>query len=210
MKVANIISTELVNHEKLDYINYYNGCTDYLSIDNGLPTLYVGWTFMKSCDKANSFINIANILNKCIIPNKLYWEFSFDENKSNHINGVRDFALKSPELYLTSKYDYINIDPTFENVSDVDSLLKRFFLKLDGVYKYKNDSIYILSNRIIYGINLKQLQFLKFDIDLLINLLKQKSLAFNDDFDGNTYMKYYKIFSNLELLKRFIVTFVVK
>jgi hypothetical protein len=210
MKVANIISTELINHEKLDYINYYNGCTDYLSIDNGLPTLYVGWTFMKSCDTANSFINNANILNKCIISDKLYWEFSFDENKSEHINGVKDFSLKCPELYLMSKYNYVNIDPTFENITRVEDLLNQFRLKLDGVYKYKNESIYILIGRTIYGLNLKQLQYLKFDIDLLVTLLKEKSLAFNDDIDGNLYMEHYKIFSKFELLKRFIVTFIAK
>ena len=48
MKVANIIyDGELVNHERVDFINYYEGETQYEAVDTSLPTLYVGWAFMK-------------------------------------------------------------------------------------------------------------------------------------------------------------------
>jgi hypothetical protein len=50
MKIANVIyEKELVNHTIVDYVNYINVATEYDSLDKTLPTLYVGWSFMKAC-----------------------------------------------------------------------------------------------------------------------------------------------------------------
>ena len=63
IKLANIIyEKDLVNHTKLDYVNYFNKPQNYDSIDKSLPTLYVGWSFMKACNEFNEIIQNANIL----------------------------------------------------------------------------------------------------------------------------------------------------
>ena len=72
MKLGNIIyEKELVNHTKVDYINYFNKPQIYHSLDKTLPTLYVGWSFMKSCNEFNDIIQNANILHKKIVANEL-------------------------------------------------------------------------------------------------------------------------------------------
>ena len=82
MKIANIIhEKELVNHTKAEYINYFNEPKVYDELDKSLPTLYVGWSFMKACNPDDPIIQNADILKKKIITNELYWEFSFRESK---------------------------------------------------------------------------------------------------------------------------------
>ena len=105
MKIGNIIfENELVNHSKVEYINYINEATSYDELDKTLPTLYVGWSFMKECNPNNEIIQNANILHKKIIQNELFWECSFKESKSSHIKGTESFVNSVPQFYFTPKY----------------------------------------------------------------------------------------------------------
>ena len=97
MKIANIIhDSELINHHTCEYINY---CTEGDLVNFSLPTLYVGWKRVKDI-----FSNL-DILNKTITPNLLYWEFSFDEHKSDSISGVNLFIINAPHFYFKPKYE---------------------------------------------------------------------------------------------------------
>jgi hypothetical protein len=209
MKIANVVYEELVNHIEVDYVNYIQKSVNYNEIDNLLPTLYVGWRFMKSCN-SNEKIMDADILTKCIIPNKLYWEFSFNEYKSMSINGVNSFVTKAPELYFQSRYNYVNIDPTFLNIKNSIDLLYILPKNIDWIYKYKNECIYLLYNNEIIGINLRLIKFLNFDQDVFFKELSDRCPNFMDDINGNEYMKHYKIYDRFELLKRFVVTMIAK
>ena len=65
MKIANIIyEDDLVNYTKVEYINYFNESKKYEEIDKSLPTLYVGWSFMKDCNPDDEVIQNADILKK--------------------------------------------------------------------------------------------------------------------------------------------------
>jgi len=207
MKIANIIYDELVNHEKVECINYIQGNFDYKNIKNDLPTLFVGWRFMKSCNTSEEILN-TDISSKIIIPNKLFWEYSFEENRSNHISGVRNFALLAPDIYYESRYEYKNIDPTYLNARTLEQFYKYLPRNIDKVYKYKNDSLYILDGSNIFGINLKLLTYIKFDMLEFYDKLKQNSPQFIDDQDGSFYMNNYRTFDNFDMLKRFIVTMI--
>ena len=104
MKIANIIhEKELVNHTKAEYINYFNEPKVYDELDKSLPTLYVGWSFMKACNPDDPIIQNADILKKKIITNELYWEFSFRESKPSHVKGVDTFAGLVPQFYFSPK-----------------------------------------------------------------------------------------------------------
>src|ERR1035437_9527580 len=99
MKIANVIyEKELVNHIKSEYINYFNEPVEYNKLNELfqhenyshlmppqsyelLPTLYVGWSFMKICNPNNEIIKNANILHKKIVSNELYWEYRSEERR---------------------------------------------------------------------------------------------------------------------------------
>ena len=214
MRIANIIhEQELVNHTKADYINYFNGPVEYDKLDGNLPTLYVGWEFMKTCNPDNPIIQNAEILSKNIISDELYWEFSFKENKAEHVRGVDSFVEAAPQFFFKPKYTYINLDPVGFQLRDIQDLMDVIPKEIDYIYQYKSEMIYLLKNNKITGINLKMYEFFKFDINDMVHRLGQRlkiGREYLSDFEGETYQSYYKIFPKFELLKRYLVTILSK
>jgi len=206
MKIANIIyDDELINHTQVDYINYYKGEFNYEDVNGNLPTLYVGWSFMKKCNPHNPIIQNVDILKKRIITNQLYWEFSFIESKSSHVKGVNSFTRKCLDLYYSSKYKYINLDPIFFQISDTLEVLDVLPKKIDACYMYKNDILYILNGYNVWGINLNQYVFFNYDVNHIIEVIIDRTDKFYKDSDGEYYLKYYKLFPEYDRLKRYMV-----
>jgi hypothetical protein len=211
MKIANIIyGDELINHTKVPYINYIKESKTYNDLDSSLPTLYVGWSFMKECNLNNNVMENANILKKHVILNKLYWEFSFIENKASHVKGINMFADLAPQYYFTPNYEYINLDPVFNQIKTIEDFISLLPNKFELGYNYRNEAVYLLSDNKIYGINLKMFEYFKFrNIDILIKI-QSKTKSMISDYDGSYYQSYYKKFPNFPQLKRYIVTMLSK
>ena len=198
MKIGNVIyEGELVNHTEVDYVNYINTNTNYELIDTTLPTLYVGWSFMKQCNPNNLIFQKADILAKTIVPNKLYWELSFKEGKASHVKGVDKFVAMVPEYYFEPTYDYVNIDPVFFQIKNHQDLMDNCPKNIDKIYQYKEEMIYLLTDNTIWGINLEMYKFFQFDIDNIIHSVGNRlklDREYLTDFDGEFYQSNYKIF----------------
>lgn len=206
VKIANIIyETELVNHTMVDYINYYKGNTKYSEIDSSLPTLYVGWRFMKASNQDSELLCCAEILTKEIINSKLYWEFSFAEEKSAHIKGVSRFIQDAPKLYFNSNFEYILIDPVFAEINNIEELSAKLPNQIEKLYVYKKESLYFLLDGRITGIDLRTYEFFGFNVEEIINVLKGRSVVIVDDSDGEIYQGYYKLFPNFRYIRRYLV-----
>ena len=211
MKVANIIyEKELVNHERVEYVNYINESIEYDKLDKTLSTLYVGWSFMKACNPNNEIIQHADILRKKIITNELYWEFNFEESKSSHVKGIQSFVNIAPQFYFQSKYTYVNLDPVFFQIVDIEGLMDVLPKKIDVTYNFKNEMIYLLIGNKITGIDLKMYCFFQFNIDEIKEEISKRSAVFINDFDGTMYMNQYKIFPNFSFLKRYMIVILTK
>jgi len=211
MKIANVIyEKELVNHTMVKYINYHQGALEYDSFDKKLPTLYVGWSFMKACNPNNEIIQHADILKKKIITNELYWEFSFEESKPSHVKGVDSFVNAAPQFYFTPKYQYINLDPVFFQIAEIEDLMAVLPKEIDGTYIFKNEMIYVLKDNKISGINLKMYEFFKFKTDEIIEHINYRTAVTVNDIDGQMYLNQYKIFPNFQHLKRYLVVILTK
>lgn len=214
MKIANIVyEKELINHTKVDYINYYNEPKSFEDIDKTLPTLYVGWSFMKKCNPNSDIINNTDILNYTVIENSLYWTFSFKENKPLHVKGVDKFSVDSPKIYFESNFDYYNIDPVFNQIKTTEDILNLVPTILDNIYIYKNEMMYLLTGNSIIGLDLRMLRFFKLDSDEVIDELDSRLELYQDiidDSDGELFRPYYKIFPNFIPLKRYLVTILSK
>ena len=212
MKLGNIIyEKELVNHTQLEYINYYNKPQNYDSIDKTLPTLYVGWSFMKSCNEFNNIIQNANILHKKIIGNELYWECSFEESKTSHVKGIETFIKLVPQFYFQPKYSYINLDPVFFQIVTIEDLMDALPKKNDYIYNFKNEMLYLLHEnetthlKNIIGVNLKMFEFFQFKIDEIISNISARTTKHYDDLKGEIYLSHYKILPNFTHLKRYLI-----
>lgn len=206
MKIANIVfEKELVNHTKVGYVNYFNESKCYDDLNKSFPTLFVGWSFMKLCNPNNEIIQNADILKKRIITNELYWEFSFDESKSSHIRGVEGFVNAAPIFYFQSKYSYINLDPVFFQIVDIQGLIDVLPKQRDVVYNYKSEMLYILKENKISGVDLKTYAFFQFNINEIIeNFQNENTIVYLNDMDGQMYLNQYKIFPNFAHLKRYM------
>lgn len=204
MKIANIIyEEELYDHDPQSYINYYNGYDPNILLE--LPTLVVGWEFLKKIRIAVPQLNEANILNKTIIKNNFFWEFSFNENKSSHIDGIKDFSEDVPDIYFSSRYNYKIIDPVFYQIRNSEELFDILPKEINSYYIFENRMLYILSNHEIIGLDLEIYRFFKFNIDLiLMKISTPETMQFND-ISGDLYRKYYKKFPNFFHLKRYLV-----
>lgn len=207
MKIANIIyEKELVNHTEVEYVNYYKEPKEYYTLDQTLPTLYVGWSFMKACNPNNPIIQNANILHKKIVANELYWECSFEESKSSHVKGINSFINAVPQFYFTPKFSYINLDPIFFQIIDIQGLMDVVPKEIDVMYNFKNEMLYLLAGNKITGIDLKMYGFFQFNVAEITSNLCSKAIKCHDDLNGDTYQLYYKILPNFTLLKRYLVT----
>jgi len=213
MKIANIIfEKDLINHKKVDFINYYQVNDTNFSYDHNLPTLFVGWHFMKKINENNDNIQNANILKHRIIRNKLYWEFSFEENKSSHVKGINSFVKNVPDFYFAPKYQYINLDPVFyqiKNNQDLFDVIPKMN-KIDAYYQYKDRMIYLLSENKIYGLDIEMYNFFKFNVTSIIDNLQGMNGNIFKDIDGKDYQKYYKFFPEFTHLKRYLVVLLSK
>jgi len=197
-----VYNSELVNHKPVDYIQYIKQETPIFYNDE-IPTLYVGWSFLKKID--NETIQNQFIDNKVIIKNKIFWEFEFSELKSEHVNGVDEFKNKVPLYYFNNNYKTINVDPIFLNIRTIDDLFNFLPNEIDNVYIYENKGCYILRNDVIYCLNFNVLNFYKFNIDIVFSKIKSIANNIFIDADGDIFVKYKKIFSQFDDLKRFIV-----
>jgi hypothetical protein len=211
MKIANVIfEKELVNHTKVEYVNYYNEPIEYNTLDKSMPTLYVGWSFMKANNPDNSIIQNADILKKRIITNELYWECSFEESKASHVKGIDFFINHAPQFYFTPKYSYVNLDPVFFQLKDVQDIIDVIPKNIKASYNFKNEMIYLLFENKIFGLNLKMFEFFKFNIEEIVAQLSIRTETSFYDYEGTDYLKNYKIFPNFTLLKRYLVVILSK
>lgn len=206
MKIANIIHDgDLVTHKKLEFINYYDKPVKYDDLDKSLPTLYVGWKSMRETNKGHEIFDNANILKHRVITNLLYWEFSFDENKSSHVKGVESFVSYIPTFYFSSKYTYIDLDPVFFQISNTQDLFDVLPKEINGVLLASGDMIYILKDNKITGLNMEMYGFFDFNKDEIIQKLKSRCSNLYDDSAGTEFIKYSKIFPNYPHLKRYLI-----
>lgn len=201
-KIGNILYTdELVNHKKVDYINYIEN--DNINIiNNDLPTLIVGWYNVKK----NNLKNIS-ILNKTITPYNLYWEFTFEENKSNHVDGVETFTKLLPNYYFQKRYNYYTIDPIFYDIYVTEDIIKHINGEIEKCY-LNNDMLYILTNENnIYGLNLHIYNYFLIKKENLLFYFSNKINIFVEDENNEIFNKYLNFFNGFEYTKRYLITF---
>jgi len=165
---------------------------------------------MKKCNPDNSVIQNASVLYKKIVGNELYWECSFEESKSSHVNGVEDFIEHVAQYYFSPKYNYINLDPVFFQIVDIGDLMDILPKKFEVMYNYKNELLYVLSDNNIWNINLNLYRFFKFDIDRIIVTLDLRAETSYSDIEGEMYKKYYKLLPNFIRLKRYVIVMLSK
>lgn len=191
---------ELILHDKVNYIEYIQ-INDYNEIKyTKRPVLIVGWNIVK-----NKYTSV-NILNKKINDN-LYWCFSFNEKKNDYIDNINKF-IYSDVLNVFNSFEYIIISPVFNNKIKNENDIIEYFkdCKLNNIYVSANKELAILCNNTIYKINLKELKFFKYNINIIVDFLKENYKNFYYDRKGRIEKMYLDYFNGIDnnIIKKYI------
>ena len=189
MLIANIVSATNVN-VSCDF-NVVNSLDQTVQ---GIPTLIIGWDYVKT-----KYPNY-NIINRKLDEN-LYWTFKKTEKRELHDEDIYHF-VENAYKRLIKDITYTFIDPILLSRKSIKKILKEVS-KNNKVISYKHDDmIYIYFNTFIFGIDLELTEFIGLNTEKLLNKIKNKSKIF---LDKNTiFIEYNKRIENLDNQVKYI------
>jgi hypothetical protein len=167
MKIGNILTkTDL----KLD--SQYNVVSSLDEIIEGIPTLIHGYHLANEISNSD-----LKFLDRKLSEN-VYWTFTIDEDRKHHIidlDNFKDLCFKN----LVDNVTYFYIDPIQFSKQKIKKVLAKLYTVNNAITFISNDNmIYIYSDNIIFGIDLKLFKFIGLKTDKIKSRIKAKSLVF--------------------------------
>ena len=189
MLIANIVSATNVN-VSCDF-NVVKSLDETVQ---GLPTLIVGWDFIKK-----NYPDY-NIINRKLNEN-LFWTFKKTEKRELHEEDIYNFVEQSYKN-LIKDITYTFIDPILFSRKNIVKIIKAIN-NTNKVISYKHENmLYIYFERYIFGVDLTFTEFIGLNNEKLLSKINKKSYIF---LDKNTiFIEYKKRIENLENQVKFI------
>lgn len=169
MFVGNIVSKSNLNIDK-----YFNVVESLNDIIQGLPTLVIGWDIVKTIEPNADFIDKK-------LSKDIFWTFRKSERRDIFEEDLYNFIQYTYNLLVKDiKYQFVDFIELDKNeTKDVFNQIKN---KKSISYFY-NNMVYIHNEKTIYGIDLKLVKYLDFDVNRTINKIKTYSTVFLSDSD---------------------------
>ena len=188
-KIANIVSDNTINVSEI-----FNVVKTMGEIQHGLPTLIVG---LDLADKLYPDFDITNI---CLAPN-IYWTFKKTQKRDKYAEDLNFFINKVYyDLLKGVTYYFVDL------IQNKTKTLKRVIQKIrefkDITTYIHNDMIYIYSDNLIFGLDLKLARYIGMDDKKLITKIKSISTVFLTNND--ILIEYKKNLEEMELQARYI------
>lgn len=170
MIVANIVTNTNINVDK-----HFNVVNTLDEIIQGIPTLIIGWDIVKTINPEADFIDKK-------LSDNIFWTFKKTERRDIFEEDLYYFINHCYKL-LVKNIEYIFIDLILLNELE----LKNIFNKLKKTkqligYNY-NNMIYLYTDNIIYGFDLKLVKYLALDTEKIIKKIKSYCSVFLDNND---------------------------
>lgn len=178
--LANIITTST----KIKFDLPVNRCKDMSCVDNGLPTLIIGY------ELAKKYIDDFNILKKSYPDKKLYWTFKRTERAIDYESDLSEFYT-TVILDFCDKIEYKLLDFFKIKLSTAKKLIN--FIKSDEkkvIFNENNNFLYIYSKHYntVFGFSLATSRFFGIKTNKIVKMLKStNSCEFIDDFSHIPY-----------------------
>jgi hypothetical protein len=188
MKLGNIVSNSTLNIS-----NDFNVVKNIDDIMPGIPTLIVGWDYIKKKYPDYDIIDRK-------LDDNLYWTFKKTEKRDFHEEDIYNFKQK---IYhdLIDKVTYIFIDPITQKKRTIKKILKRLSGK-ELISYHHDDMVYIYADDLIFGIDLSLTDFVGLQNEKIIRKIKQKSKIFLTK--SNIFIEYKNILENLDYQVKYI------
>jgi hypothetical protein len=189
MKIANIVSTT-----KIDITNDINVVKSLDEITQGLPTLIIGWDYVKK--NYPSYDIIERKLDK-----NLYWTFKKTEKRDLHEEDLYNFLQKTYKD-LIKDIDYVFIDPIIMKRKVIKKILNKINKTPDIICYQHDNMLYIYGDNIIFGVDLTLTDFIGLDQNKLLTKIKNKSKYFL--LKNNIFIEYKNKVENLDNQVKYI------
>lgn len=169
MEIANIVCTDKLNVGP--EFNVVNSVDDI--VYTNLPMLIVGHTIaMELYGKDN-----VNVL-KRNINNKIFWTFRRTVERKIYEGDLEDFMRHAYKKAI-EKINYVDFDVIQYNKKKLYKITKKLLILKNPIsYKSDNDVIYVYEDNLIFGIDLKLLDFVGVDIEKVEKKIIDKSVVF--------------------------------
>jgi hypothetical protein len=189
MKIANIVS--LANINVSEDFNVVQSLDDIIQ---GLPTLIIGWDYVKK------HYPDYNIITRELGPN-LWWTFKKHEKRDLHEEDIYNFTERTYKNLITD-VSYVFVDPIIMSGKKIRKIVKKI-CSLSSVIAYEHQSmIYLYGEKLIFGIDLSLLSFMNLNVDKLKEKIIKKSSIFLKD--ESIFIEYKKRVENLDNQVKFI------
>jgi|TARA_R110001592_G_scaffold126498_10_gene337890 hypothetical protein len=178
----------IVTLDKIKVDDNFNVVNSFNEVIEGIPTLVVG------TNNANDSYGNLNYIDRKI-DDLNYWTFSKKEKRGLFEEDLFYF-IENSYKNLTNRLEYIFVDVILFD----DEKIKKIFDKIesykDNISFLTDKMVYIYSDKYIFGIDLRQIEYIRGDIDKFIKKVKR----FSKDFlSNNEILIEYK--NNLGMLE---------
>jgi hypothetical protein len=189
MKIGNIVSpiTITVSED-------FNVVESIDNIIDGLPTLIIGWDYVKK-----NFPDY-NILNRTLGPN-VFWTFKRTERRDWFEEDLFNFTEHCYK-FLVRNITYFFCDFILLSKAAIRKFIRKIYTS-SNIISYEHDGmIYVYVENFIFGIDLNQLMFLDENIDKIKTKIKRVSRTFLIKED--IFIKYKKRVEYLDNQWKFV------
>ena len=182
MKIANIVSkTNLEVPEDINVVTSFN------DIIEGLPTLIIGYDYV---NENYPDFDITDIK----LGDNLYWTFKKNEKRDKFEEDLKWFITK---VYsdLVNELSYIFVDPLQYRGRKLIKIVRKIYSLKNAISYVNNQMIYIYSEKLIFGIDLKLFKYIGYDQNKIESRIKAISSIFLRESD--IFIEYKNIITIL-------------
>jgi hypothetical protein len=183
MKIGNIVSTT-----KIDVSVDFNVVETLDEIIQGLPTLIVGWDFVKKNYPDYEIIDRR-------LGDNLYWTFKKTEKRELHEEDIYNFKQITYN-HLIKDIKYVFVDPIQQKLRTIKKIIRKI-KSCDKTIAYHHDNmIYIYCENVVFGVDLTLLEFIGILPSKITQMIRDYTHVFLNK--ESIFIEYRKRIENLD------------
>lgn len=141
----------------------------------GIPTLIIGLDNVKKLDTKLNYVDRK-------LDDLTYWTFSKKEKRVIFEEDLFYF-IENSYKHVKDSVEYIFIDFILFSDRKIGKIFNKIKESLNNITFVNERMIYIYSEKYIFGIDLKQVEFLGYNLELFLLKIKALSMVFLDNDD---------------------------
>jgi hypothetical protein len=166
--IGNIISSnELKVDENFNVVDSMDKAID------GLPTLIIGLDNVRKIESDLNFVDRK-------LSDNIYWTFNKQERRVLFEEDLFYF-IENSYKFIKENIEYIFIDFVLFSDNKINKVFNRIKESNNNISFLHNKMMYIYTNDFIFGIDLRQIEFMGYNVDSFLKKIKNLSKVFLDN-----------------------------